>query len=319
MVEIHGFNAPEAYAESLYKMRIFGIKEQSRNGEVITIPEPVMLSIADPRMRLITDPVRDVNPFFHCMEFIWMMAGSDDAIWLSQFNKNYINYSDDGKHVHAGYGHRWRKNFGCDQIALIVEGLKKNPEDRRLLLQMWDTETDLARTGKDFPCNTQAMFRVIEGRLNMLVTNRSNDLIWGMLGANVVHMTMLQELIALAAGLKVGTYRVISNNLHVYTGMPRFQEIWKSLPSEDIYATEAPEILPLLQEGETLQDFLRDCEMLVAARGNRFKTKWMIKVGIHMYDIWFLRKDGEHIFPEDIGSADWRLACLKWLGSTYRG
>jgi hypothetical protein len=53
--------------------------------------------------------------------------------------------------------------------------------------------------------------------LNMTVCNRSNDMIWGMLGANAVHFSMLQEYLACRLGLAVGVYNQFTNNLHVYT------------------------------------------------------------------------------------------------------
>lgn len=52
--------------------------------------------------------------------------------------------------------------------------------------------------------------------LDMTVTNRSNDMIWGMLGANYVHFTFLQEYIAGCLGVEVGRYHHFTNNLHVY-------------------------------------------------------------------------------------------------------
>lgn len=53
--------------------------------------------------------------------------------------------------------------------------------------------------------------------LNMTVVNRSNDLIWGLLGANVVHFSFLQEYLAAHIGLEVGTYHQVTNNMHCYT------------------------------------------------------------------------------------------------------
>lgn len=53
--------------------------------------------------------------------------------------------------------------------------------------------------------------------LDMTVFNRSNDLIWGMLGANAVHFSFLQEYMACALGLDMGVYNQVSNNMHVYT------------------------------------------------------------------------------------------------------
>jgi thymidylate synthase len=53
--------------------------------------------------------------------------------------------------------------------------------------------------------------------LNITVCNRSNDMIWGMLGANVVHFSFLQEYMAAYLGLELGVYNQFTNNLHVYT------------------------------------------------------------------------------------------------------
>jgi hypothetical protein len=53
--------------------------------------------------------------------------------------------------------------------------------------------------------------------LDMTVTNRSNDMIWGMLGANAVHFSFLQEYMATHLGVEVGVYNQMTNNLHVYT------------------------------------------------------------------------------------------------------
>lgn len=313
MIEIFATDAPRLYYESLTKMRISHVREESRNGPVYTIQEPVLLTLTHPDQRVITDPIRDCNPFFHVMEFIWMMAGSNDAVWLSQFNKNYINYSDDKKTVHAAYGHRWRQHFDFCQIEAAVGLLKKNPQDRRVVIGMWAPWDDLGAAVRDVPCNTQIMCRVVEGALNFLVTNRSNDLIWGALGANIVHMTMLQELMAAAAGLKLGAYRVITNNLHVYPNMPRFQEIWESYPTHNVYHDVDP--YPLLQGKETLEDFLKDCELMLTTMTGytmlptSFRTKWMIEVGQPMYDLWFNRELG----VENIKADDWRISCQLWL------
>lgn len=55
------------------------------------------------------------------------------------------------------------------------------------------------------------------GYLDMTVCNRSNDLIWGALGANVVHFSVLQEYLAAHLRVGVGRYYQFTNNLHVYT------------------------------------------------------------------------------------------------------
>ena len=86
---------------------------------------------------------------------------------------------------------------------------------------------------KDVCCNLNVMFSLRKQRqedyddfehwihspsyaLDMTVTNRSNDLVWGMLGANYVHMTFLQEYMAARLGAEVGLYHHVTNNLHAY-------------------------------------------------------------------------------------------------------
>jgi hypothetical protein len=314
MITISAPDAPRLYQEALWKMRIMGVEEETRNGPVLSLQSPALIELHNPLKRLIIDPVRDANPFFHCMEFIWMMAGSQNAKWLAQFNKRYMEYSDDGETVHAAYGYRWRKHFIGDQIHVAAQLLERNPKDRRVIMQMWDADEDLASPSKDLPCNTQIMLRVVkEGELDMLVTNRSNDLIWGALGANIVHMTMLHELIASAAGLPLGRYRVVSNNLHMYTGMPKFKEIWDHEPETSMYDIRR-NYMPLLRSEEKLGDFLTDCEELVEG-GNEtsFRTEWMEGVGAEMYELWFARKNGKPYDSKGIDCEHWRKACDSWL------
>lgn len=92
---------------------------------------------------------------------------------------------------------------------------------------------------KDVCCNLSVMFSLREGDsppsgsplretyadeqgvvkcryLDMTVTNRSNDLVWGLLGANYVTFTVLQEYLAARLGAEVGRYHHFSNNLHCY-------------------------------------------------------------------------------------------------------
>lgn len=315
-MEIRAYNAPTAYEEVLWRMRRSGEKRDSRNGQVIRLTEPLLLAIDYPTERLITDPIRDANPFFHCMEFIWMMTGSDQAEWITQFNSRIVDYAEPHGVFWGAYGNRWRTNFEVDQISEAVEMLRANPDDRRVVLGMWDPRWDLNEpTRKDLPCNTHIYLEVQERRLNMLVCNRSNDVVWGMMGANVVHMTMLQELIALAAGYEVGRYFVVSNNAHIYTGMPRFKEIWDSLPNEDIYKRREVDTFPLLKGEETLEQFFDDCEVLVNGgdKEHTFVTSWMINVGYPIYTCYIARRQNLPYTTEAIAADDWRIACQQWL------
>jgi thymidylate synthase len=151
-----------------------------------------------------------------------------------------------------------------DQIDLLVDHLQANPWSRRAVLQMWNVEDDLLRvnTSKAVCCNLSVLFAVEPGEcracegtgqivpwsepeantpgnvcpackgnpyevpryLNMTVFNRSNDLVWGLLGANYVTFSVLQEYLAARLGLDVGAYHHVTNNLHAYTNNWRPEE-----------------------------------------------------------------------------------------------
>jgi hypothetical protein len=81
----------------------------------------------------------------------------------------------------------------------------------------------------------------------MTVINRSNDAIWGMFGANVVHMSFLQEWMAANLGVEVGNYHQVTNNLHVY--VDKFEaEKWladKYVDGENAYRCVNTGITPM--------------------------------------------------------------------------
>lgn len=220
---IRARNVQEAYLHGMRYLQKHGEHYPSRNGSVLVAPGPVMTEYARPMERVIMDPGRDANPFFHLMEAFWMLAGREDVASISYFNSNMKSYSDDGVKFNAPYGHRWRVRFGFDQIVHVVEQLKKDYATRRAVIQMWDGFKDGVGDSKDYPCNTAVYFRAhmprdaFRATLDMTITNRSNDIIWGAYGANAVHMSVLHEFVAAFAGMNVGRMYQLSNNYHAYT------------------------------------------------------------------------------------------------------
>lgn len=195
----------------------YGEKRTSRNGVVYVAPWPVTTVYHCPWERVLFWPQRDANPFFHLLESMWMLAGRNDISPLVKIVKRMQNFSDDGVTQHGAYGYRWRHWFNRDQLKEIIEILDRNKDDRRCVLQMWDAEEDLGRSGKDVPCNTTAAFQINgRGRLDLMVFCRSNDIIWGAYGANAVHFSFLLEYVAAAIGVPMGRYYQISCNWHGY-------------------------------------------------------------------------------------------------------
>jgi hypothetical protein len=214
---IKATSADHAFVQGLDYLLENGVKRNSRNGPVLVAPEPVTTQYVYPDRRVLFNPVRDANPFFHIFEAIWMLAGRNDLAFCRFLVNRMADFSDDGLTFHGAYGYRWRHHFHTDQLEGIISRLRHDPNDRRCVLQMWDANIDFNRFGKDFPCNLVVMFGIShEGKLDMTVTCRSNDFVLGALGANVVHFSILQEYMANKIGVPLGQYWQVSNNYHLY-------------------------------------------------------------------------------------------------------
>lgn len=322
-MEFQARNVNDALEEGFWKMKSFGVRESSRNGEVIRIPEPVMTTYTNPTERVLFWPARDANPIFHLMESLWMLAGRDDVAFVEYFNSRMRSFSDDGVVLNGAYGHRWRNRFGRDQLATLIEHLRAQPDTRRAVLTMWGVEEDLMKvdTSKDVCCNTQCFFELQGGKLNMTVLNRSNDMIWGAYGANAVHFSVLQEFVAAAIDAPVGLYRQFSHNLHMYTELYDYGKYVTAPPflrEFDEYRMQT--VRPYFLCTSPWKQWLRDCEMFCrdpfADPAMRYYDPFFSRVAYPMAMVVKTRKDklGDGRYWAAMCEAeDWRLATEQWI------
>ena len=327
---IEARNVHEAFHLGLASIDVLGVLRDSRNGPVMVFPEPVTTVYEKPSERVIFHPGRDANPFFHFMESLWMVAGRRDVDWVAQFNSGMTNYSDDGVTLHGAYGYRWRgwfedgANVGAegriDQLETIANLLIQNQDDRRVVLQMWDTSYDLALPGKDFPCNLTATFRINPyGALDMTVFNRSNDMIWGAYGANAVHFSFLQEVMASWVGVPIGKYWQVSTNFHAYADVLA-EKRGELCP--DPYRIPGDQVNPYNIVNTHIDTWMGELQMFMEEGPVLgYTDPFFRKVAIPMllcWQAWKNKDNPDHladaiIIADTIAAKDWRLACIEWL------
>jgi hypothetical protein len=223
---IEASNVNVAYQLGLSLLLHEGEQQHSRAGDVLVMPYPVVTKYTKPWQRVLFDHNRDANPFFHLFEALWMLAGRNDAKWLDQFVSDFSGrFAEADGRQHGAYGWRWRRHPDGeptgrnDQLTYVIEALKKDPTDRRVVIQMWSARSDLGADKRDLPCNLCVVPRIIAGKLDITVMCRSNDAVWGAYGANAVHFAFLQEYLAAMISVDTGTYYQISNNFHVYNNV----------------------------------------------------------------------------------------------------
>jgi hypothetical protein len=309
-----------------------GVRDTSRNGAVIVAPGPVIIAYKKPQERvLLGHEKRNANPFLHLMEALWMLAGRRDAAFLAQFTQQIMQYAEDDGNFHGAYGYRWRKHFELegggglvDQIGTIITMLREDPRNRRVVLQMWDPLADLGTSYKDLPCNISVLPRIVDGKLDITVINRSNDAIWGAFGSNQVTFSVLQEYLAAFIGVGVGTYYQISNNFHAYEAV--LQKHWPVDNAPDYYINGV-KTQPLVTNPAAFDDelchFLEVVETAVSLniRLPRFANSFLKETAWPMMQAHRLWKEGNKVAAMGkatyIEADDWRMAVIDWFN--WRG
>lgn len=328
---VDGRNVNHTMIDGMKLMLSEGVPHKSRVGEVIEILHPVISCYRKPRERMCYYPERDANPYFHIFEALWMLVGTNDVKWLERFNPRMLEFSDDGQTLNGAYGKRWRSWFGYDQIDAVITNLKNDKGTRRAVVAIWDGHKDLTNTkSKDLPCNISVIFQLRHGKLQMTVNNRSNDMLWGAYGANVVHFSFLQEYVADMIGAEVGEYFQISNNLHVYTNKEGYPlEKCKNITELfDPYQDNGENFTYSKKLVEDAANFMNDLQdFMETAHTNQKRlfpatNSWFTDVAYPMLESYnaFKAKDYPKAFQEleNVLAPDIQLACKMWLDRRYQ-
>jgi len=302
-----------------------GMPDISRNGRVLRIDGPVTIELTHPTERVNFCPVRNANPFFHYIEALAILANWNNIQLLAYFAANMLNYSDDGLTQNAFYGTRLRKTWG-DQLNAIIRNLSVFPDSRQEVALIWNPE-DLTRRTKDKACNLLLMFAVRDNRLTMTSVNRSNDAIWGgVSGANIVHLSMIQEYVALSLGIECGEWWHFSNNLHVYMDNPKWEAL-QDAKVEDPYSKGQVRSLPLFPSPRHRWDWDAAADQFLMRAHNAIQEKQLLGKADNMYmmdavtmfDAWQMYKSktvgsieiNNHL--QQVAADDWRVACQAWI------
>lgn len=196
------------------------------------------------------------------------------------------------------------------------------------------------KASKDVCCNLSVMFSIRETRrsaqgvrvpdavdrhLDMTVTNRSNDLIWGMLGANVVHFSFLQEYMATRLGVEVGVYNQFTNNLHVYCTRKDYKPAaWLADETPDAYVEQPINYVPLVQNADRFDQEVARFIDVDWTDANPLQPGWhgflepfLETVASPMCRAFAMHKARDYsaaiYWCNEIKADDWRIACYNWI------
>jgi len=141
------------------------------------------------------------------------------------------------------YGVQWRqwpdgKGGHIDQIANVVEMIKKSPDSRRMIVSAWNVAEidEIVEIGGLPPCHNLFQFYVANGKLSLHLYQRSADTFLGV-PFNIASYSLLLAIIAQVTGLEQGEFVHTLADTHIYSN--HFEQVKEQL-------SRAPKELPIL-------------------------------------------------------------------------
>lgn len=149
-------------------------------------------------------------------ELLWLVSGNTNIRFLQKNNVRIWNeWADENGDLGPIYGYQWR-NFngeGIDQLKDVIERLKTNPNDRRMIVTAWNP----AQINKMAlpPCHAFFQFYTANGKLSCQLYQRSCDMFLGV-PFNIASYALLTMMVAQVTGFKAGEFIHTLGDAHIY-------------------------------------------------------------------------------------------------------
>ncbi len=169
-------------------------------------------------------------------------AAIDELLWIWQKKSNNVNdlnshiwdsWADETGSIGKAYGYQLATvshypEGDMDQVDRVLYDLKHNPYSRRIITNIY-VHKDLHEMHL-YPCAYSVTFNVVDGKLNAILNQRSNDMAvannW-----NVVQYAVLVHMLAQVSGLQVGELVHVIADSHIYDRhIPQVQRMLQGTP-----------------------------------------------------------------------------------------
>ena len=167
--------------------------------------------ILNPNNNIINTNFRKWKESYAKLEWGWYLSKNRSVEEIKKHAKIWDTMHNGDNIVNSNYGWQWNRN---KQLDFIINELKNNPNSRRAFITIYDGKEHLEHK-LDTPCTLNIGFNVYNGKLNMSVLMRSNDLWYGFCNDQFC-FSNLQIYLANILNLQIGSYFHFANNLHLY-------------------------------------------------------------------------------------------------------
>ena len=153
-------------------------------------------------------------------ELLWFLQGETNIRYLKENGVSiWDEWADADGELGPVYGKQWRRwetadGRSVDQIARVVESIRRTPDSRRHLVSAWNPgEVDAMALP---PCHALFQFYVCDGRLSCQLYQRSADIFLGV-PFNIASYALLTHMVAQVCELEAGDFVWTGGDCHLYS------------------------------------------------------------------------------------------------------
>jgi thymidylate synthase len=210
-----------------------GTRKADRTGTgTISVFGPQMRFDLEKGFPLLTTKKVHLKSIIH--ELLWFLKGDTNIKYLKDNDvKIWDEWADKDGNLGPVYGYQWRSwptadGRHIDQITNVINQIKKNPDDRRMIVSAWNVG-EIENMALP-PCHAFFQFYVANGKLSCQLYQRSADSFLGV-PFNIASYALLTMMIAQVCGLKPGEFVHTFGDAHIYRNhMDQVQELLSRQP-----------------------------------------------------------------------------------------
>ena len=228
------------YLELLRHVRSHGTPKADRTGTgTLSVFGWQMRFALEDGLPLVTTKKLHVPGVIH--ELLWFLSGSTNVAYLRAHGVGiWDQWARADGELGPVYGKQWRDWVApdgrhIDQLAGVVDQLRRNPDSRRIIVSAWNVGELEAMALQ--PCHAFFQFYVASGRLSCQLYQRSADLFLGV-PFNIASYALLTYMLAQQCDLGVGEFVWTGGDCHLYLN---------HLEQVDLQLARQPHPLPRLR------------------------------------------------------------------------
>ena len=238
------------YLELLNHVKNNGVKKEDRTGTgTLSVFGYQMRFDLNKGFPLLTTKKIHLKSVIH--ELLWFLTGSTNIQYLKDNGVSIWNeWADENGDLGPVYGSQWRSwptvnGKSIDQIKNLIDGIKHNPDSRRLIVSAWNVAE--IHNMKLPPCHAFFQFYIADNKLSCQLYQRSADIFLGV-PFNIASYALLTKMVAQVCELECGDFVHTLGDAHIY--LNHIDQVNEQL-------SRTPKNLPVMNINPVIKDIFK--------------------------------------------------------------